>query len=147
MTPTNQTTKDVKQTVFDLQTFGDVKLVRTVTLPVRPTTIHEALAAVGGDNTALLSVIYDGLCVSVEKAARADVAGFSVVDEDGKVGDLYTGTPVSEEKGKAINAAVLGIAKAMGWSKDMTIDQKNALKDQAMNFIKSNPAMLASIQG
>lgn len=146
MTPSTAT-KTVKATVFDLKLFDDVKLTKQVTLPVKPTTIQEALEAVGNDSEALLSVIYDGLVERTVESAKNDLSTFQVVNEDGEAGENYTGTPVSEEKGKAINAAILGIAKAMGYEKSLPKEKKSALKDQAMNFMKSNPAMLESIQG
>lgn len=144
--PTVETRK-TQVTVFDLQLFDDVKLVRDVQLPTKPSTIEEALNLVGNDKDALLKVIFDGLCEHAVNEARKDLSTFSVVGEDGKPGELYTGTPCSEEKGDAINKAILGIAKAMGYDKSLPKEKKAALKEQAAEFIRSNPAMLASIQG
>jgi len=46
-----------------------------------------------------------------------------------------------------INAAVLSLAKMQGYSKEQSKEQKKELKDKAREFLRSNPAMLASIQG
>lgn len=147
MTPIIQNTKNVTKSVFDLQAFGDVKLTRTVTMPVKPATVEEALAAVGNDKQALLSVIYDGLCERAVESARATSDGWLTVDEDGEASEPYTGQPVSEEKGKAISLAVLNIAKAGGFDKSLPKDKKRELKAQAMEFLRSNPAMVSFIVG
>lgn len=158
MTPSNGTPEQKRTlvSVFDLQQFDDVKLVRFVDMPAKPATIQEALAVLDNNTETLLNVIYDGLCERAVEAARKDLSTFKVLGEDDKLPlapkdieslESYTGTPVSEDKGKAINAAVTGIAKALGYNKDLPKEQKNALKQQALDFMKSSPAMLASIQG
>lgn len=160
MTPTQtQNGPEQKRTlvsVFDLKEFDIVQLVRFVEMPAKPTSVHEALQALGGDTEALLNVIYDGLCERAIEASRKDLSTFKVLGEDDKLPvspkdivalEDYNGTPVSEAKGKSIAAAVLGIAKAMGYSKDLPKETKASLKQQALDFMKGNPAMLASIQG
>jgi hypothetical protein len=142
MTPTTQATKNVTKSVFDLQKFDDVKLTRTVTMPAKPATVEEALAAVGNDKQALLNVIYDGLCERAVESARTQSDGWLTVDEDGEPSEPYTGQPVSEEKGKAISLAVLNIAKAAGYDKSLSKDKKRELKAQAMEFLRSNPLMI-----
>ena len=151
MTPTNETTnattnatKTVKLTVFDLASFDDVQLQKTVTLPTKPTTIHEALAAVGNDQAALLDVIYDGLVERAVESARQDITGFQVEDEEGKL-QPYTGSYADEEKTKLINGIVLAMAKLNGFSKDLSKDKKRELKENAKNFVRANPAVLGSI--
>lgn len=173
MTPNGNTpnTKAVTRTVFDLTAFDDVKLTKTMTLPTKPTSIEEALAVLNNDKSALLDVIYEGLVGKAQDAAYADINGFQVIDEDGKPGDLYVrdvpkmnadgtpamnedGTPIvehfgkyaDEETGKKINAAVLALAKIQGYDKTLAPAKKNELKEKAMNFLRSNPAMLESIQ-
>jgi len=150
MTPSNDktpTTKPVQRTVFDLILFDDVKLTKTVTLPSKPASVENALEACNHDTSAFLEIFYDGLCERALEASKQDISDFKIVAEDGTATEVYTGTPVSEEKGVAINAAILGLAKAMGYSKDLSKEQKRALKEQAVQFMRSNPAMLASIQG
>ena len=140
-------TRKVTMTVFDLQAFDDVKLVQDVVMPTKPESIEQALEAVGNDKGALLQVIYDGLCEKTIEDARQHPETFSVVDEEGKAGDLYTGTPVSEEKGKAINLSVLNLAKAMGYDKSLPLAKRNELKKQAFDALKGNPSLIAMLQG
>lgn len=147
MTPqTTQPTKLVTQTVFDLTSFDDVKLGKLVTLPTKPTTLEEALAAVGNDIEKLMNVIHEGLIADACDAAKTSVDGFQVIGEDGTLGDPYTGKYADETKGKAINGAILSLAKLFGYSKDAAPELKRELKAKALDLIKSNPAMLESIQ-
>ena len=172
MTPNGSTTRKVTRTVFDLTAFDDVKLEKTVTLPSKPTTLEEALKAAGNDTAKLLDLIHEGLISESVETARADISGFKVVSEDGEASDLYVrtipvvdqngvpvlnedGTPkteetgkfADEEKGKKINAAILALAKMNGFEKSLPKDKKAALKEKATEFLRSNPAMLAGMQG
>jgi hypothetical protein len=144
MTPNGTSnTAVVTTTVFDLTAFDDVKLTKTVTLPTQPTTLEEALAAVGNDKGKLLDVIHEGLIAAAKDAARADMTGWNDAETD----EAYTGTYADEAKGKLINAAILSLAKMQGFSKSLEPAQKRALKEKAAAFLRSNPAMLAGIQG
>jgi hypothetical protein len=148
MAPTTTATKKVQRTVFDLATFDDVTLQKEVTLPTKPTSVEEALAAVGNDASKLLDVIYTGLCDAAAETAKNDISGFRALDEDGKPGDAdYTGTFADESKGKAINLAILNMAKAAGYDKSLPLETRNKLKADAKDLIKSNPAMLKFIAG
>lgn len=140
-------TRKTTMTVFDLQQFDDVKLVREVELPTKPETIEQALAHVGHDKEALLNVIYDGLCERAVEEAKKHPETFHVVTDDGESEDLYTGTPVSEEKGKAINLSVLNLAKAMGYDKSLPLEKRKALKQAAFDALKGNPALITMLQG
>lgn len=140
-------TRTTTMTVFDLNAFDDVKLTRDVELPSKPTTIEDALAAVGNDKNALLSIIYAGLIETTVEEAKKHPETFSVVDENGEAGELYTGTPVSESKGKAINLSVLNLAKAMGYDKSLPLEKRKALKQAAFDALKGNPALIAMLQG
>jgi hypothetical protein len=141
-------TKTVQRTVFDLTTFDDVKLKKEVPLPPKPQSIEEALAAVGNDSSKLLDVIYEGLVGQKMDAEYSDINGFKVVGDDGEIGDEYKGTYADESKTKLINAAVLTFAKlnAGGSWDTLSKEKKRELKDNAIAFMRSNPAMLASIQ-
>lgn len=149
MTPTTVTlpTAKIQRTVFDLTAFDDVKLVKTVTLPTAPTTLEEALAAVGNDSEKLLKVIHEGLVSETKSAAYESIEGFQTLNEDGTPGDTYAGKFADEEKGKLINNAILSIAKINGYEKSLTPEKKRELKDRATAFLRDNPAMLASLQG
>lgn len=138
-------TKNITLTVFDLATFDDVKLSKNITLPSKPTTLEEALAACGNDSAKLLDVIHEGLIAETVDRAREDMSGFMQEGEDGE--DVpYTGAFADEKKSKLINNAVLALAKINGYGKTLAPTKKRELKDRAKNFLRENPAMLASLQ-
>lgn len=152
MTPTNETksnllTKPVTRTVFDLMSFDNVRLTKVMTLPAKPTSVQEALEAVGNDPAKLLDVIYSGLVTDATNREYEDITGFLVIDDEtGKPGEPYTGKFADEEISDKINAAVLALAKIQGYDKSLPKEKKTELKETARNFLRSNPAMLASIQ-
>src|SRR5712671_6338838 len=126
MTPNGTSnTAVVTTTVFDLTAFDDVKLTKTVTLPSAPTTLEEALAAVGNDKGKLLAVIHEGLIAAAKDHARADMSGWA----DAETEEAYTGTYADEAKGKLINAAILSLAKMQGFSKTLEPAKKRDLKE------------------
>ena len=159
MTPTTNEDKQkpiktAQVTVFDLLSFDDVKLFRHFfpdDLPKMPTTVHEALALVDNDTAKLLGLIHQGLIDQAIEEAKKDLSTFFVAgepDEDGKTPEptLYTGTPVSEEKGKSINAMVLNFAKtAFGYRKDAGKEKKREAKEKAAQLIRDTPAILKSL--
>lgn len=149
MTPQPVKANPVTRTVFDLTSFDDVKLVKDFTPPTPVTSVEEALAAVGNDTAALLAVINEGLTQSARDAAYDNIEGFKIVGENGEAGEQYSGKFADESKSKLINAAVLNIAKMFsGGSWDTASkEQKRGWKEQAVEMLRSNPAMLASIQG
>ena len=152
MTPTTGTTAEtlkVQRTVFDLSTFDDVKLIKTVQAPAKVASVEDALAAVGNSVEDLLAVINKGLVDKARDAAYEDMNGFAVANEDGEPGDQYQGTFADDKKSKLINGAVLNFAKmfAGGSWDSASKEQKRAHKDAAVTMIRSNPAMLQSIQG
>lgn len=170
MTPSNESpkVKRIQRTVFDLNAFDSIKLVKDVEMPKKPESVPEALEMVGGDTNRLLQVIYDGLASDVANKAWEDISGFKLAgtldkDKDGvttftlepkmlsdlKVapGEEYNGNFADEAKADLINAAILSIAKMQGYDKSLSKDKKAELKEKATEFLRSNPAMLASIQG
>ncbi len=147
MTPTTTATKTVQKTVFDLTAFDDVKLVKTVTLPTKPSTLEEATAAAGNSLEKLLDLVHEGLIAETLEKAKSDINGFQVVDEEGDPGAPYAGKYADEAKGKLIGNAILSLAKMQGYDKSLPAEQKRALKEKATAFLRDNPAMLASIQG
>ena len=147
--PINETPKGnpVTRTVFDLASFDDVKLSKPFNPPSAPTTLEEALAAVGNDTEKLLSVIHEGLISEARQSAYNQIDGFFVVDETGVTDQPYQGKYADDEKGKLINNAILALAKINGYEKSLAPEKKKALKDKAVSFLRDNPAMLASLQG
>ncbi len=142
-----QDTKRIQKTVFDLKLFDDVLLVKDVPLPKKPESVSEALSMVGNDQSALMDIIYKGLISRTSDEAWEDMSGFKVLGDDGEPGEDYTGQFADGEKSKLINAAILSLAKMQGYEKSLAPEKKRALKEKAAEFLRSNPAMLASIQG
>lgn len=148
MTPNGTNTAVVTTTVFDLTAFDDVKLTKTITLPTQPTTLDEALAAVGNDKAKLLNVIHEGLIAEAKENARTNMTGFHVVNDEGEADPAeYAGKYADEAKGKLINNVILSFAKMNGFSKDLPKEKKRELKEQATAFLRNNPAAIAGIQG
>ena len=137
----------IQRTVFDLKKFDDVKLIKDVPKPPKPTSLQEALAAVGNDQSKLLTVIYEGLVSEIREKEYANIQGFSFPTDENQPGEEYSGTFADDTKSALINAAVLSIAKMQGYDKSMTPDQKDKLKEKAKEFLRSNPAMLSNLQG
>jgi hypothetical protein len=89
-------------------------------------------------------VIHEGLCATVEDAARADLSGFMTIPEaEGEASEVYAGSVATEEQGKLINAAVLTFAKMNGFSKDLSKEKKRELKDAAKTTLR--PILIASL--
>ncbi len=152
MTPSNEQTNDVakkttQKTVFDLQKFDDVKLVKSYDVPSKPSTLEEALAAVGNDQSKLLEVIHEGLVAAANDAAYNDANGWNV-EIDGETLP-YSGQYADENKTKLINGAVLNLAKLQAGGSWDTLDKtkKASFKDSAIQMLRDNPAMLKSIAG
>lgn len=139
-------TKTIAMSVFDLASFDDVKLEKDVPVPSKPTTLEEALQACGNDSAKLLDVIHEGLISEALESARGDMSGWTMDDENGKPVP-YTGNYADEKKTKAINAAVLNLAKINGYDKNIGADAKRAIKDRMKQFLRDNPVILGSIQG
>lgn len=133
MTPSN--TMRVQDTVFDLDTFAEITLVKDVPKP-SVATVDEALEMLANDSAKLISVINKGLESEARKAAKNDPSGFKVLSEDGEVGGDFAGTPADITK---VNSLVLTMAKTVfGFSKDQTPDEKRAAKDSAKAMIQGN---------
>lgn len=149
MTPQTQEspkTKTTQQTVFDLDTFGSLTLYKDYTLPEKPASVESALASVGNDTNRLLDVIQFGLAEQARLQAASSQLGWSSKNDDEEF-VAYTGTFADEKLGKAIDGAVLNLAKAaFGYRKELSAEAKTASKQKAMEVIKSNPSVLQSIK-
>lgn len=148
MTPSNESNgpkfgTPVTRTVFDLATFGDVKLTKTFPLPARPATVADALSLVGNDEARLLDLIYKGVVSAARDAAYNSLEGFQTVEDN----EPYTGQCADEETGKKIDNAILALAKVNGYSKDLPKEQKDAIKTEMADFLRANPKMLKGIIG
>lgn len=130
----------IQKTVFDLDSFEEVKLVKVPPKMAEVASIDEFLARVGNDSAKALKIINDGL----EDAYRKEFAEdpnqpwHTFGDED-EVNGEFSGT-IAEPK--AVNSLVLTLAKTVfGFSKDMTKEQKKAAKASAVEMIKGNEAI------
>lgn len=140
MTPSNGTAKTsrVQRTLFNLDTFQDVTLVKDFPAPAPVETVQDALARLGNDSKALMAIINGGLLAEERNKQAGDPNGWMELDEEsGNVGGPFNGTVADIKK---VNALVLTMAKTVfGYSKDLTNEQKEATKNQAKEFIQSTP--------
>lgn len=139
--------KEVQKTVFDLDSFDFVLLKKMVTLPPKPASLDEALKLYNNQADVLLDLIYAGMEEKYVQQERDKMEGFRIVDEDDELGDEYHGTYADKDKAKLINNAVLSFAKMLGYNKQMTADEKRAIKETARKTLRETPAILKSIQG
>lgn len=138
----------ITRKVFDLATFDDVNLSKPFTLPTKFTSVQDALQAFDNNTDKLLSIIYAGMTADKRDSEYKDISGFYVVGEDGKPTDTpYTGKFAEDEQAKLIGSAVLTFAKLQSGGKwdSLKKEQKDALKASAITFMRSNPALLASL--
>jgi hypothetical protein len=135
----------ITKTVFDLKTFQDVKLEKPFVPPAEPKSLEDALAAVGHDNNKLVQLIHKGMLAEARDNQYDDMTGFIIQSDEGE-GQPYSGTFADESQGKLINAGILTMAKlyAGGAWDTKSAEEKKKLKETAAEFIRSNPAMLAS---
>lgn len=157
MNPTEQTTDaklpkvpTITRTVFDLDSFEDVELLKEV--PFTPAaTVEEALARVGGDSAKLLEAVNDGLLADAKRVAAHDNSIpwlQDVEDENGKiVRENFDGTIADS---KVVNGMVLNMAKAVyGYNKAAAAKDKagkQAAKQAAMAFIAGNETIKAGLK-
>lgn len=127
------------RTVFDLDTFSEVELVKTASFSPA-STAKEALERLGGDAEKFLSIINTGLkTVAVRSLASDSSIPFHKVNEDDSVGEVWSGTPADM---KAVNQLQLVLAKTIfGYDKDAPIESKRKSKEDAMEMIRSSEKM------
>jgi hypothetical protein len=143
MIPTEATERRPQKSLFDLDTMSTLVLVKPYTFtPVSDA--KSALERVGNDTFKFLEIINRGLQSFQDEAVKADSAiPWKVEDEEGNLTD-FTGTPADD---KAVNALVLNMAKAsFGYLKAKDADEKRASKQAALDFIKSQPVLIAGMK-
>jgi len=132
----------INRTVFDLDSFEDVYLLKEV--PFTPaTSVEEALKRLGGDSAKLLEAVNDGLLADAKRVAAHDTSipwMQDVETEDGKtVREQFSGTIADS---KVVNGMVLNLAKSVyGYNKAAAAKDKagkTKAKEQAMAFIAGN---------
>lgn len=136
--------KRIQRTVFDVAGFKDITLYKDVTLPAKPADLKEALALLDNNTDRAVELIYKGMVSDATSKAWDQIEGFGTLDEEDNI-EPYTGRFADESMTKKINAAVLTLAKLQGYTKDLSPEKKNELKEKAAAFIRSNPAMLQSL--
>lgn len=134
----------VRKSVFDLDTFADVTLVKPVTFDPA-TSIEESLKRLGGDHSKLLSVINEGLLEVRKREVRSDDSPWmqETEAEDGTVAlEAFDGTIADQ---KMVNNLVLNIAKSsFGYNKAAAAKDKAAkqkAKQAAMDFVSGNEVL------
>ena len=148
MSETNNIT--VTKTVFDLASFGKVKLEKTIPEPPAPDSVEAALAAAGNDTATFLQIFHSGLTAAAAVEAEKDLTGFYVVsddDDDDAEKTLYTGTCATEAQGMVIKGMLANLAKAQGLEKSMPKARKAEIKANVANFVKANPALIQMLLG
>ena len=135
----------VQKTVFDLDSFDEVTLVKEFEYaPVE--TIEDALARLGNDSAKLLEVLNDGLREEVRAQIRETSTGWHTFDDEKpeEINGEFAGTVADP---KSVNALVLTLAKTVfGFSKDLTKEQKRSAKESAVDMIRSNDAIKAGLR-
>jgi hypothetical protein len=132
-----------QKSLFDLDTMSTVTLVKPYEFePVSD--VKSALARIDNDTAKLVAIINRGLQSFQDEAVKADSnIPWKVEDEEGNLTD-FTGTPADD---KAVNALVLNMAKAsFGYLKATDSDAKRASKQAALDFIKSQPVLIAGMK-
>ena len=124
----------VQRTVFDLDAFEEVLLVKEVDFaPVSST--EEALSRLGNNAEKFLSIINEGLEAEARRIAGDLGTDWRTFDEDGNVNGIFEGTVADS---KSVNNLVLTLAKTtFGYSKDASKETKKAAKASAMALIAS----------
>ena len=146
----------VSKSVFDLDSKADVSVVKVGTFaPVSD--MKEFVARLGNDATKILQVINDGLkAYATEELAKSDAAWMTETEgeNDTIVLEPFTGTLLSEERSKQLNANVINMAKLLfGYDKNMVAGDRDAnrkakatAKAQALDMILSNPAVIEALK-
>lgn len=130
----------IQKTIFDLDSFEEVTLVKTPEPMVEVSSIEELQTRLGNDTSKLLKVINDGLEEEYRKQYEADPEKpWHTFDDEGEPNGEFTGVMAEQ---KAVNSLVLTLAKTVfGFNKDMTREQKKASKESAKEMIKANDAI------
>lgn len=144
MTPTAQTVGKIQKSVIDLNTMEETLIGKTFTfMPV--TSTNEALERVGGDGAKFLNLINEGLFAETRRAETAKLADYKKFDAEGELTDQPFDGIIADAK--VVNTLVLQLAKSVfGYKTEQPLEQRNAAKDQAREFIKGNPVIRENLK-
>jgi hypothetical protein len=138
----------VQSSIFDLNTFAEVKLGREFNPSPAFTSLQEAMAFYGNDEAKMLKALNDDKLAVEESAARKIPLtddGWLVLDEEEKLtAEKFAGTPVNE---KVLNDLILNLAKQhFGFEKNISIEAKRIAKSKAIDFVKATPELIAYLK-
>ncbi len=147
------TTERVQSKIFDLDSKDFVQVLKTGQFaPVE--NANEALARVNHDSVKFLEIVNAGLRdhYRTQLAANAEIP-WKVEDEEGNLSD-FSGTPISEDKGKQLNVNVLNMAKLLFKYDEADgiadVEEKRKAKREskrkALDMLLSNPAVVESLK-
>lgn len=144
-TPNAVQTARTAKSGTSLEDFSEVSLYKVVPQTLQVTSLQEALAMVGNDESKLLALFTEGLNQAQVAEARKSSEGWKIVDENGKDTEtVFSGSLVSSE---IFAPTVLQFAKLMyGFSEAKNIEEKRAAKESAIGFIKSQPIILEALK-
>ncbi|MDE2439345.1 MAG: hypothetical protein KGN01_08205 [Patescibacteria group bacterium] len=136
----------LSKNVFDLNTFDTVKIGVEFTPPTAFSSMDEALAYYGNDESKILAALNDDRLAALKTAALDQpISAFHSFADDEET-TLNGPANVQPAHDDTVNNFVLNLAKQQfGFSKEMTREQKRAAKEKAVSFIKSNDAIKAGL--
>ena len=135
-----------QNTVFDLDSRDYVTVVKTGTFePVADAAA--ALARIDNNSEKFLDIINSGLRTYALEQLRESSEPWMVEDDTDGTLKPFTGSVISEEKGKQLAANVLNMAKMLfGYAKSMPAEDKRAAKAKAQDMILSQPAVIEALK-
>lgn len=132
----------VSKTIFDLKTFGDVNIGIEFTPSPAFTSITEAMAFYGNDESKVLAALNaDKFSVEREAIKNSPLSAWHTFsdDEETTLNGPADVVPVNE---KLVNDLVLNIAKQhYGFVKGAGAEKNRAAKGKALMFISSTPEL------
>ena len=147
----------VSQTVFDIDAREDVQLVKTGDVaPV--STMNEFVSRLGNDSALILRLCNAALIeYAKEELEQDETKPYMAVESDDEGNETlvpFTGTALSMERSKQLNANVVNMAKLLfGFDKNMVPGDKTAnreakkvAKSKALDMILSNPAVIEALK-
>lgn len=137
---------EATQSVFDLDTKSDVTLFKQVNF-TPATDTQEALSRVGNDASTFMKIVNAGLRTFTLDQAKEDTSiPWTAKDDEGNPVP-FSGTTISEEKSKQLDANVLNMAKMLfGYEKGKAKEEKRVAKEKALAMLLDNPAVIEGLR-
>ena len=153
---------EVSKTILDLDSKGEVTLVKSAAPPAPITSMEDFVSRMGNDAEQILK--YAGVAYLQyfkDNLESNPEVPWQLADED-EEGNVvlvpFTGTPIADDKLKQLNATVINLAKMVfGYSKKMVAGAtpeaikanraaKAASKAQALEMVLANPAAVEALK-